>query len=472
MTDANREQHISQALSQYKQQAGTRDTMRVPLRSNGGMLLEVIEVPLDLPVLNAESFRIAPALAEHPRAEVVRRDPYSPDAQRIVAELVRQSHRHIDDLKSSLIDGQDQPGLITRKGKLINANTRCVLLRELRAEGTITTSTLRVAVLPQDVTEAEELELESVLQKQREHKDEYNLVGELMMLKRLHETAGMSDAAIAKRLRGRSAQRINDLRAVLELMERARRLTEPPLPMTSFISERDQTQNWLELLFKVRDADAKDGRPAGDLVIGRWLIAYMLGFNSVHKLRHASGAWIETEVLPDLAEGDGVANAIADTAKTPPDRTADDAPSTRPAGLDLLADEPQPPPDADAEAVKQLLNLAVTATRAGDADMDLPSGESVPAADVVDALTQSVARGLAATKRQSLAGTKLQRPISGLDQARVGLRDALNALDEVGDQPEFEPLRENAQLLADEVAVLLERVIDALQSDDAETGVE
>lgn len=59
MTDAIREQHIARALAQYQQMAGARDTMRVPLRGKP-TLLEVIEVPLDLPTLNPVSFRIAP----------------------------------------------------------------------------------------------------------------------------------------------------------------------------------------------------------------------------------------------------------------------------------------------------------------------------------------------------------------------------------------------------------------------------
>jgi hypothetical protein len=462
MTEANREQHIAQALSQYNQQAGPRDTMRVPLR--GGMLLEVVELPLDLPVLNAESFRIAPALAEHPQASLVRADPYSAAAQRIVAELVRDSHRSADDLKESLVDGQDQPGLITRSGKLINGNTRCVLLRELRAEGRIATSTIRVAVLPADVVESQELELESVLQKQIEHKDAYNLVSELMMLKKLHEDAGMTDAAIARRLRMRSAQRVTDQRAALDLMERARRLTEPMLPLTAFINERDQAQNWLELLSRVREADQREGRPAGDLVIGRWLIAYILGFNSVHKLRHAQGTWVETDVLPDLAEGGDIATTIAQAATAPASEQAKSA--RRSAGVDVLGDEPPQPPDADSTAVRRLLNLATAASRAGDGDVTLNDGETVPAADVRDSLTASVSRGLAASRRRSLAGNRLQRPAYGLTQARAGLRDALDALDEVGDLPEFSSHRDNVLALLDEVAELFDKVTEAVQEDD------
>lgn len=463
MTEANRAQHIAQALAHYQQQAGPRDTMRVPLRGNGE-LLEVIEVPLELPVLNAESFRIAPSLQEHPQADLVRTDPYSSAAQRVVADLVRASHRHVDDLKESLIDGQDQPGLITRKGKLINGNTRCVLLRELRAEGRITISTIRVAVLPADVIESQELELESVLQKQIEHKDAYNLVSELMMLKKLHEDAGLTDAAIARRLRIRNAQRVTDMRAVLDLMERARRLTTPMLPLTAFIQEKDQAQNWLELLARVRETDQRDGRQAGDLIIGRWLLAYILGFNSVHKLRHAYGGWVEADVVPDLAEGDDVSATIAEHAVA--SSAIPEEPATRPAGVDLLGDEPTPPPASETSTVKRLLNLAVTATRSGDAEITLENGESAPAIDVREALQASVGRGLAASKRRSLAGSRLQRPAFGLTQARSGLKEALDALDEVAELPEFSPQRDNVLLLVDEVTELLERVAEAAQGDD------
>jgi hypothetical protein len=461
MTEADRELHIAQALAQYQQQSGSKDTLRVPLMP-GGMLLEVLDLPLDLPVLNAESFRIAPALSEHPRADLVRADPYSPAAQRIVATLVRDSHRYAEALKESLIDGQDEPGVITHTGKLINGNSRCVLLRELRAQGRITTSSIRVALLPADVVESQELELESILQKQVEHKDEYNLVSELMMLKKLHEGARMTDAAIARRLRMKSAQRVTDLRAVLDLMERARRLTDPILPVTAFINERDQAQNWLELLRWVREADQRDGRSAGDLVVERWLIPYMLGLNSVHKLRHATGTWVESDVLPDLADGDDIATTIAELAVA--QATEQPEPETRhPVGVDVLGDESPPPPDADARAVERLLNLTVAATRAGDGDLMLDDGEVVPAADVREVLMGSVSRGLASSKRRSLAGNRLQRPAYGLTQARTGLKETLDALDEVSDLPEFSPHRENVIVLVDEITELLERVTQVVQ---------
>lgn len=467
MTEANREQHIAQGLAQYHQSSGARDTLRVPLRGEA-TLLEVIEVPLDLPTLNPDSFRIAPALEEHPQAEIVRSDPYSSAAQRVVAELVRGAHRQIDELKASLIEGQDQPGLITRKGKLVNGNTRCVLLRELVAEGQISRSTMRVAVLPADVVESQELELESVLQKQVEHKDSYNLVSELMMLRKLHEGAGLTDAAIARRLRMRNAQRVTDLRAVLDLMERARRLVDPMLPLTAFIQEKDQAQNWMELLVKTREADQRDGRPAGDFVIAQWLLAYVLGFNSVHKLRHAYGDWVETDVMDDLAETDDIGASIATTVAASPGSAAPR--HNAPQGLDLLGDEPNETITSEVAAAKNLLKLAVQVSRTDAGQVELSNGEVVPAVDVKETLQASVSRGLAAAKRRALAGSKLQRPAFGLNQARTGLREALDSLDEVGELEEFAPHREGVALLIDEITELLEKVAEAAEFEDSESS--
>src|SRR4051794_38146766 len=98
MTDASREQIILSRLGQYHEdRSGTRDSLRVPLGS--GKTLEVIELPLDVPLLNADSFRIAPLLADHPGADRVHRDPESAESQEIVAQLVKQAHRQVEELK-------------------------------------------------------------------------------------------------------------------------------------------------------------------------------------------------------------------------------------------------------------------------------------------------------------------------------------------------------------------------------------
>lgn len=81
-------------------------------------------------------------------------------------------------------------------------------MRELTAEGDLRAQAIRVAVLPSDVLDPELLDLEAVLQKQKEHKDEYNLVSELMMLRTLHTDANMTEQQIARRQRLASAKEV------------------------------------------------------------------------------------------------------------------------------------------------------------------------------------------------------------------------------------------------------------------------
>lgn len=473
MTQASREQHINRALQQYREHhEGVRPSLQAPIRD--GAVLEVINVPLDVPVLNTSSFRIAPRLADHPSRDEVLADPDSAKSQAIVAQLVRDSHRQASDLKDSLADeGQDQPGVITRKGKLLNANTRCVLLRELVEEGRLPASTtLKVAVLPSDITTSEELTLESVLQKQREYKDEYNLVSELMMIERLYSGANLSDAQIAKSLRYKTASRVKDLRAALQLMERARSLPDPTLPLSHFVSERDQTQNWLELLKTVRLLDEQEGREAADTHIMRWLIASTAGFDSVHKLRPAQGNWVEDGLLKDLTEGAGVGAAVVTAALTSAPAPADARPAVQdPAGLDSLGVDPEPDSEASAEVVRQVLNVTLQAKKAQGAPVTLPDGRTVSSTDVLDAVHGGVERTLDTLKRQQADGNRLTRPLSLLVSADRALNDARNALDDVLDLAEFEPQKPALVQQIESIAALIEELNSVLDVDTAEPDV-
>jgi hypothetical protein len=435
------------------------------------LVLEVIEIPLDIPILNAESFRIAPQLADHPKADIVKADPESQAAQNVVSSLVRESHRQVDDLKQSLLDeGQDQPGIISRSGKLINANTRCVLLRELVREGRTKTNTLRVAVLPGDFTNSEELALESVLQTQREYKDDYNLVSELMMIEKLYSSAKMSDQQIASSLRTKGgAKKVADLRGVLVLMDRARRLSSEVLPLSVFVSEQDQTQNWLELLRDVRELDTTHGRSFADDHIRRWLVAYYSGNYSVHRLRAAKGQWVEKDVVAELASGtDDVAKEIAVAATVKSDKPTA-AKKSRPAGLDLL--------DGDVEAqdehivptaVQNLLDIVVASEQADAAtEMTLPGGKTVLADEAKEILHRSVKASLEAVKRRAADSNRLTRPVTLITQARGALKDALEALEDVIEDSAFAAHVSTVNELVDESQDILEELAALLPANSA-----
>jgi hypothetical protein len=479
MTLSSRRSHIEKALAEYREEpAGSGETTRVPFRGSS-TVLKVIEVPLDIPILNADSFRIAPELADHPGRQTVLDDPESDAAQQIVADLVRASHRNADALKESLlIDGQDTPGVITREGKLINANTRCVLLRDLVADGLMPAASLRVAVLPSDITNSEVLGLESVLQQQQEFKDEYTLVSKLMMIEKLHAEGGMSDRQIAASLREKKgAERIADLREVLVLMERARRLTSTPRPLSAFISKKDQTQNWLELLYQVREVDRLRGRLAGNEVIRAWLIAFYAEFDSVHQLRNVRGGgdWIQRDVLPLLRDGDATAAQVAaaiDAAGSDDPASEDRFERASRLGLDLLTGSDEKPtstithkPDP---AVQALLDLVSVIGSEPEGVVELPSGIEVAADEVKSAVQRSVEEGIKAVRRRTAGANKLQRPQTLTASAAQGLRTAAEVLDEVLSEPEFailapalaEAIAETQQAL-DDLAVLLASRNDA-----------
>lgn len=457
-----RRRQIEMALTEYKSKApGTVDAVRIPFRGSS-VVVEVIDLPLDVPLLNTKSFRIAPHLIDHPQRDLVLSDPESDEAQAIVAELVRTKHRNADKLKESLrLDGQDEPGLITRGGKLINGNSRCVLLRELVAEGSLSSAALRVAVLPSDAINSEELGLESTLQIREPFKDAYNLVSKVLMIETLHNEAKMSDDQIAASLR-ETPKEIRELREILVLMNRARSLTTPTLPISIFVKEKDQTQNWKELARQLREIEALHGREAGNDYIRTWLLTYFAGFEAVHQLRQLHRDFLQRDVLPMLDESPGVSSTLAHeaiaAATAEPETDTDDRRSqVTDLGLDFLApddetDDSIPRPDG---AAKWLLDVVIAARDAEpDAPVELATGVEVAAEDLMDAVRRSVGVGIDASRRRKAGTTRLNRPQKQLENAAGALRAAHEAYVEVADEPEFaemlhavrEGIRETAKI--------------------------
>jgi hypothetical protein len=460
VTESSRQQYILRALADYKDSADP-ETVRLPLRTS--KVLPVIEVPLNVPILNANSFRIAPQLAEHPKLDLVLASPESAEAQEVVAQLVRSAHRKADDLKENLLSegGQTQPGVITRSGKLINANTRCVLLRELQRDGKGPTKTLRVAVLPAGINDQELLELEMVLQQQVELKDEYRLVSELMMIQRLFNE-NFTDEQIARTLR-KKGKDVKESREILALMHRARGLPKDPLPLTAFDSTVDRRENWSELLRNVKTVDNREGHKAGDRHIKSWLIAYFARSNSVHKLRSAVDAWVEQDglvemlqdhedlrsIFPDSRQGSdgppedavhseaGVMNGqtslfeqhpTSATSSAPEDDAAAEVADDDELNLDLLGDDVAEPDPAVGDNVDTILNFVVTANKAGDEFIQLPNGTSIAATEALDTVGRGVEAALDSARRRKQAGGRLNRPLNELERARGALRSAVEAL--------------------------------------------
>ncbi|WP_188674693.1 hypothetical protein [Subtercola lobariae] len=459
MSSTSRELHIKKAIDELRQRPDIPETERLQFRGHF-QTFEVIELPLDVPILNARSFRIAPLLADHPDRGVVETDPESPKAQAIVTDLVRKSHRHIDGLRGSLeSQGQAQPGVITRSGKLINGNSRCVLLRGLVAEGKIPASTtIRVAVLPGDTDNKEELDLESVLQQQKEFKDEYNLVARLMMIQSLYDN-GMTDESIAASLRVDKAADIKRLREVLVLMNRSRSLTADPLPLSIFVTVEDQQQNWIDLLKEVRDIENLYGREPADEHIRGWLIAYFSGHSAVHQLRKAKGDWITRDLVPHLAEAGRDGDSITQTLSAEETSTETAAPAAAPAGLDLLDVDSSESTPASSSVTQRVLDLVVKASQDPEREFAMADGTSLTGQEIKRVMHGSVAEGLNNAAQRKKDANRLVRPQSSADSAASSLKSLVEALEDVADDPEFSPRIDDLKTTLDLVQSRLEEVL-------------
>jgi len=465
VTAASRELHIKKALEELRQRPSVAETERIPFRGHFETF-EVIELPLDVPILNARSFRIAPLLADHPKRAVVQQDPESAEAQDLVADLVRKSHRHLTGLKGSLrLEGQGQPGVVTRGGKLINGNSRCVLLRDLVADGAIPASTtVRVAVLPGDADNREELDLESVLQQQKDFKDEYNLVSRLMMIQTLYDNQ-MTDEAIAKSLRVDKAGDIKRLREVLVLMTRARMLPEDPLPLSTFVTVEDQQQNWIDLLKEVREIENIYGRPAADEHMRGWLIAYFSGHSAVHQLRKAKGDWVIRDLIPHLAESGRDGNSLNQVLTRETLSSKPKTPET-PAGVDLLDVVADETARTHSSLAQRVLDLAVKAAQGPEREFSMPNGSKLTGQEIRRVLHGSVAEGLNYAAQRKKDSNRLLRPQINAEAAANSLKSLVDAIEDVIDDSEFAPRLGDLRSTLDLIQARLEDATAVLDEAD------
>ncbi len=478
MTTATRELHITKALEEQRNRAGGGESTTLFFRGKR-VLLPVIELPLSVPTLNARSFRIAPLLEDHPKRQLVEDDPESDEAQAVIADLVRAAHRYKEGLKDSLhIDGQDQPGVITRSGKLINGNSRCVLLRELAHDGTISSSTtIRVAVLPSDTNNREELDLESTLQQQKDFKDDYNLVSRLMMLQRLSES-GLSDQAIAGQQRTKGgAKRIKELREVLILMGRARLLPTEPLPLSAFVKDEDQQENWLALRLKVQEIESLSTRDAADHFILEWLVAFFTGHDSVHQLRNATEGWTRRDLLPHLAEAGEDGELLHDLVTAPPE--ANEPPAIKsseaePEGIDLLDVEEPILGAAIPSPAQRLLDLATQSSQDGTREFTLQDGSTRTGQELQRILHKTASEGLSDAAQRKKDANRLTRPQSEADSAARSLKALVEALEDVVEDSEFVGSADDLRTALDLIQSRLDEAVELISSvpehsEDSET---
>ncbi|MFC7305306.1 transcriptional regulator [Streptomyces monticola] len=173
---------VEQRLKEVHEGQGVPETLTVEFRGQRRHI-EVIDMPVSQLFYNPGTHRIRAQSSHDPEHEAaLKADPYSEESQDYLQSLLTsmpadptKRDPDFDALKASLRDhGQTEPGLITREGILVNANTRRAALKELGALN------IRVGVLPASCTWADIHAVELSLQLRNDERRPYSYINHLL----------------------------------------------------------------------------------------------------------------------------------------------------------------------------------------------------------------------------------------------------------------------------------------------------
>jgi hypothetical protein len=218
---------LKMRLGEARKAGGTRETVTVDVHGEPVHVEVISLLSADL-YFNPATRRIRAQRSHDPEREAILDEaPWSAEGQQYLHDLLQadpakpaQRDPDFDKLKEDLHQfGQNEPGLITRHGILVNGNTRAAALRELDKS-----SPIRVGVLPESFTWKDVHAVELALQLRKDHRRGYSYINHLLALEE-QAALGRSPEAIAKDFRIKTRTYEQDrwiLRVVQEQIERSK----------------------------------------------------------------------------------------------------------------------------------------------------------------------------------------------------------------------------------------------------------
>jgi len=417
---------IERTLAERERTHGTR-TETVSLRSID-VPLPVIYLPPAVLLLNPRNHRLTAQLEDHPRSDVVRSQPDGAEGQQVVADMLRATGDY-DKLMTDLrAQGQVNPGIVTRDGRLLNGNTRCVALRDLGEPG------MMVAVLPPDVLDDELATLELSLQMRRLTHQEYTFTNRLLLVDEQVRVRGVAPEELARHLNWtrKGRQRVEQHLRILNMIRQLR--SEYELPWEFF----DDKQQSLEELDKAFTELRDDPVAAQELRQAR-LTGLLIGVNKLD-LREVDETYFTDLILPRLDA------RLAERLRT-----------------EMRANEPAQVADLEAMlgASTDALPLRVEPVRQllmGDPEAELFDG-LVCRGELQEQLTNAYQIASNQTRTQRQTQDMLNEPVLKLREVRLQVEQLLDRYDEIHEQPGFEHGKFDYELRQAKVA--LEKLLEA-----------
>ncbi|MGI5166604.1 hypothetical protein ACQEU3_19845 [Spirillospora sp. CA-253888] len=175
---------VKQLLQETREAGGVSETLTIDWRGQP-LHLEVINFPISAAYYNPNTHRIRAQRGFDPaRDRILEADPWAQASQDYLHYLLQalpaapaQRDPRFEELKESLQDfGQNSPGLVTRDGVIVDANTRLAAFKELGK------SHIRVGVLPESSTWEDINAIELSLQLRKEHRRDYSYINDLLAI--------------------------------------------------------------------------------------------------------------------------------------------------------------------------------------------------------------------------------------------------------------------------------------------------
>lgn len=438
LTEEAREGRINEAIN-AAQEADTKRTEQIDWKDGSTLLLPVVRVPLEATVLNPASHRIRPYLeALGTDADFVKNDPYGIQSQELIGKILRETPG-FEQIKGALErDNQRDPGVLTHKGVLVNANTRRVALEQLGRDY------IDVVVLPTDATEREITDLELALQMAHDVKQDYTFTARLLFIEELLVRRGISaqdiglklDRSLADTARGQQKARefVEQEMRLLRLIREVVNASGEAIRITKFDDDR---QELIEI-----DEDYERERQRNPVRAVRVRDAQLTGLISdlgYKRMRKVDEDLIDNYLPAALAEQPSLRPYAADLmsadADDPADETSDDID-----GLDILESEPNATERTDGPDTTRLFTTLAAVPENGDLSLRDADGTTalLPRQTVVAGLNAAFATAIEAKERETKAVDRLEAPMAHLADAARSIDRARDALDEVGNRNDFD----------------------------------
>lgn len=404
-----RTEAIRMALEAYDHGPAKRN-LEVEIRGKK-VLLPVVTLNPAVLLLNNNNARLNAQLVDHSKKDEVFKNPTSIESQQVIDGLLRATDKY-KDLRAQLKEvGQQNPGVVTRDGLLVNGNTRVVALRELGVLG------VDVAILPVDANSEDLLEIEMSLQMTRLVHQDYTFTNELLLMSR-YVKSGHTEQQLGSKMgwMRNGKKKVEQRLRILHIIEEVRWLCDAYLPYHVFDSKEEH--------LKDLDKEYQQLKSTGDVAAAesmKWsrITAIFLGVNK-DQVRTIDDYFFEEQVGKRVTEGTEAKNALESVRRV----VVDD-------GLDDVLE----PPESDGERldmkmfVKNMLNDSETRDSNGGIGKDLNGAYAGVAQAVRLATDQKV--------KQERWANYLVEPSAALRDVQLSVLEIIEKFGEVSAKQQF-----------------------------------